>query len=150
MKVVRVNRKKQDTTQTLGFVSITGDNGEPLYADISLERGWRDNKQNVSCIPEGAYPLKKEYSPRFKMDLWEIKEVKGRSECKFHAANYWHDLNGCIAPGVAVKDIDGDGRLDITSSRASLKRFHKAMGDDTEALLIVKNDFPEEVEDLLC
>lgn len=150
MKIVRINRKKQDATQTLGFVLVTGDNDEPVYADISLERGWRDNKRNVSCIPEGMYTLKKEWSPRFKMDLWEIYGVEGRSECKFHAANYWHDLNGCIAPGIAVKDIDRDGRLDVTSSRASLERFHAAMGDDKEAILIVKNVFPKEVEDIFC
>lgn len=147
-KLVTIIRKKQDETQTLGFLHVVGDCNLPLFADICLERGWRNNEQNVSCIPVGMYELRKEWSPKFQADLWEIYGVEGRSECKFHAANYWRDLNGCVAPGMAVADIDGDGRMDVTSSRASLERFHEAMGDDTKAILVVKNGFPKDVKNI--
>lgn len=148
MKIVKIRRKQQDENQSLGFIEVTGEKNEPIYADISLERGWRNNERNVSCIPKGMYTLKKEFSPKFTEMLWEIYGVEGRSECKIHPANRWKELNGCMAPGISVKDIDGDGYLDVTSSRASLERFHAAMGDDTEAMLIVMNDFPKECENL--
>ena len=90
----------------------------------SLERGWRDNKKRISCVPDGIYNLKLEWSNKFKRDLWELYGVKNRSECKFHAANFWRQLNGCIALGNAHKHIDDDGDLDVTSSRIAMKRLH--------------------------
>lgn len=110
-----------------------------LFKSESLERGWRNNMQNVSCIPIGEYPLVLEWSPRFRKDLWEIKEVPGRSECKFHAANFWHQLNGCIALGNNRKFIDGDEVKDITSSRDTMKKFHAALQGNTNARLTVTN-----------
>ncbi|MBO0321829.1 hypothetical protein J0X14_05935 [Muricauda sp. CAU 1633] len=110
-----------------------------LFKGESLERGWVNNKQNISCIPEGEYPLVLEYSPRFKKELWEIKEVPGRSECKFHSANYWYQLNGCIALGNNRKFLDGDEIMDITSSRNTMKLFHKALKGEQEARLTIRN-----------
>jgi len=83
------------------------------------------------------YKVVLEYSNRFKTDLWEIKGVENRSECKFHAANYWYQLNGCIALGSRLADINKDGYNDITSSKNTMKAFHKALENDTEALLII-------------
>jgi hypothetical protein len=138
MKTVIIQRYRVTYDYTLGFCFIKHENGLIDYVGASLERGWRDNQNNVSSIPEGTYPLKLEYSPRFKKDLWEIYDVPGRSECKFHAANYWKQLNGCIALGRKHKDIDGDGDPDVTSSRIVMAEFHDLMSG-TEAKLIVKD-----------
>ncbi|MEM1258833.1 MAG: DUF5675 family protein [Bacteroidota bacterium] len=110
-----------------------------MFKGESLERGWVNNQQNISCIPEGEYPLVLEYSPRFKKELWEIKEVPGRSECKFHSANYWYQLNGCIALGNNRKFMDGDEIMDITSSRPTMKLFHDALNGQREARLTIRN-----------
>lgn len=139
MKTVQVIRNWQDKNQTLGNCSVLGDEGKPIFTAISLERGWRDNQRNVSCVPLGEYLLVLEYSPRFKQNLWELKEVPNRSECKFHAANYWRQLNGCIALGLKLVDIDGDGYNDVTNSRYAMDAFHEAMGDDTTAMLVIKD-----------
>ena len=109
------------------------------YIACTLERGWLDNKSGVSCIPEGIYNMKLEHSPRFKKNLWEIYGVPGRSECKFHAANYWRQLNGCIALGAKHVDIDGDGDPDITSSRDTMKKFHTALQGQQFSQVEVKN-----------
>jgi len=114
---------------------IVYDGDKQLFKSESLERAWLDNANNISCIPVGTYPLVLEHSPRFRKDLWEVKEVPGRAECKFHASNYWHQLNGCIALGNNRKDIDGDKVQDVTSSRKTMDAFHLAMGDDTKANL---------------
>tara|TARA_R110002020_G_scaffold227409_1_gene438035 strand:+ start:552 stop:749 length:198 start_codon:yes stop_codon:yes gene_type:complete len=63
----------------------------------------------------------------------------GRNECKFHAANYSRQLNGCIALGKNRVDIDGDGFKDVTSSKATMALFHKAMNGDKKAVLVVRN-----------
>jgi len=101
--------------------------------------GWLDNQQDISCIPEGKYPLKYEYSPRFKMNLWEIKQVPNRSECKFHSANYWYELNGCIALGITQKDFNNDGFVDNQYSKDALSDFHQIMSLCASAELRVIN-----------
>lgn len=137
MKLIKIYRNWQDTNQTLGSCTVFDEQKKPLFSAISLERGWRDNQQRVSCIPVGIYQVLLEYSNRFKKELWEIKGVENRSECKFHAANYWYQLNGCIALGLSLADINNDGYNDITNSRATMGKFHSVFGTDREALLII-------------
>lgn len=140
--IVKVHRFWQDENQTSGNITvIAADDNFPLYASLGLERGWRNNENNVSCIPIGTYQLKLEYSPRFKTDLWEIKGVPGRAECKFHASNYWYQLNGCIAPGLRYKNINSDKYRDVTNSSNSLKAFHEALRPYTEAILIITGEY---------
>ncbi len=141
MKTIIVNRDFSDDKQTLGVCYVRDEQGKIIFKSESLERGWLDNKSRVSCIPEGGYPVRLEYSNRFRKKLYEIYEVEGRSECKFHSANYWFQLNGCIALGQKRKDINGDGYHDVTSSKVTMRKFHDAMGGDTKALLIVNDLF---------
>tara|TARA_R110000803_G_scaffold89876_1_gene157146 strand:- start:32 stop:463 length:432 start_codon:yes stop_codon:yes gene_type:complete len=141
MKTIIVNRDEGNDSQTMGVCYVKDECGEIIFKSECIERGWLDNKSRVSCIPEGEYPVKLEFSSRFKTDLYEIYGVPGRSECKFHAANYARQLNGCIALGKDRADIDKDGSKDVTSSRNTMKKFHLAMGGDTSAKLIVNDLF---------
>ncbi len=137
MKIV-VIRDWQDENQTLGKCTIYNEEGKPAFSCVSLERGWRDNQRNISCVPEGEYKVVLEWSPKFKQNLWELKGVPNRSECKFHAANYWYQLNGCIALGQKIKDINGDGYNDVTSSRLTMKQFHSTLSGLKEVTLEIK------------
>lgn len=137
--IIEVVREWQDINQTLGTCTIINQfTRKPVFSAMSLERGWQDNKRNISCIPKGEYKVVLEWSPRFKQNLWEIKGVPNRSECKFHASNYWFQLNGCIALGRSLVDINRDGYNDVTSSRSTMKSFHKALKGLKETTLIVK------------
>lgn len=139
MKTVIIYRDYTSDKVTLGKCYIKNEVEEVKYIGNSLERAWKDNENNESCIPEGEYDLVLEYSPRFKKNLWEIYGVPNRAECKFHAANYWYELNGCIALGINRIDINKDGVNDVTSSKATMAVFHKEMEPYTKAKLIVKN-----------
>lgn len=134
LKTVLVNRDLMQSDQSLGICYV-----DSTYVGQSLERGWKDNKNNISCIPEGTYKLVLEYSNRFKKDLWEIKGVPNRAECKFHSANYGFQLNGCIALGEKRVDMNKDGYLDVTSSVLTMNKFHKLLQGEKEAILVVKN-----------
>lgn len=133
---IEIFRYEFETSQTLGECFITNE-GVDLFKAKSLERADDNNKRNVSCIPSGVYRVVLEYSNKFKRDLWEIKGVLNRSECKFHSANYWHQLNGCIALGEKLTDINGDGFRDITSSKKTMKLFHETLKDLKEIELII-------------
>jgi len=139
MKEVIVQRYKVEHNYSLGHCYIRHENGVVEYIGVTLERGWRNNQNGVSCVPKGTYTLKLEHSPKFRKKLWELYGVPNRVECKFHAANYWRQLNGCISIGNNHKHIDNDGDLDVTSSRDSMRRFHKAMGVGFLAKVTIKD-----------
>jgi len=127
MKTLLITRFKITDNYSLGMIFVKDENGILTYLAKTLERGWKDNRNMISCIPRGIYNLKLEMSAKFGIDLWELYGVPNRSECKFHSANYWRQLNGCIALGNKHKDIDGDGDVDVTSSRAAMKLLHTAL-----------------------
>lgn len=118
---------------TLGRLTVRGDGGLPLFECVTLELPWLNNRQRTSCIPEGTYSMFLEYSPAFDRKLWELKGVPGRSEIKIHPANYVSQLRGCIATGLKHADLNGDGTIDVASSKAALERFMDAMGDATQS-----------------
>jgi len=88
---------------TMGELFVDG-----IYECFTLELPWRDNQKNISCIPEGTYPIILERSDHFKRILPELKNVPGRDEIKIHIANWPRELLGCIAVG----QKRGDGYLE--------------------------------------
>lgn len=67
---VEIYRLYQDENQTSGVCIVSDENGFPLFSSVSLERGWRNNKKNISCVPTGKYKIVYEYSNRFDRFLW--------------------------------------------------------------------------------
>jgi hypothetical protein len=50
----------------------------------------------------GTYHCVLEYSPKFKRDLYEIKDHPTMTECKFHIGNTRKDTEGCPLLGMSV------------------------------------------------
>jgi hypothetical protein len=138
--IIKIHRVNQGQHFTLGQCSILDVDLHIRFSSVSLERGWQNNKKNISCVPIGFYRLEYEYSNKFKRNLWELKEVPGRSECKFHSANYWRQLNGCISLGTHFKDIDKDNYLDAVNSKRTMDIFHEVLKGYTEAILIITGE----------
>ena len=89
----------------------SGTNGKILQQGrlivYSIELPWKDNRAQVSCIPEGRYELEKRWSPKFGRHLL-VRNVQLRRNILIHPANdAMHELKGCIAP---VCWITGVGR----------------------------------------
>ena len=127
MKRVILVRDLYDKAYTLGTLMVY-DGPLRVFTSRALELPWENNKPKTSCVLAGTFPLVLEFSPAFKMELWELKDVPNRSEAKVHSANYARQLKGCIAPGLSVGDIDRDGLPDMVNSGEALKRFMSAMG----------------------
>ncbi len=80
-------------------------NGDKICSTIELP--WKENKSQVSCIPEGSYELKKRYTPRFGKHFI-LMNVPDRSFILLHAANdALKEIKGCIAP---VSFLTGEGK----------------------------------------
>lgn len=79
--------------------------GDRLCSTIELP--WKENKPQVSCIPEGRYELRKRYTPRFGRHFI-LMNVPNRSYILLHAANNaLKETRGCIAP---VSVLTGEGK----------------------------------------
>lgn len=138
--IIKIHRFNQDANQTLGTCAVLDHSNKLVFTSLALERGWRNNKRGVSCYPAGVYAVKLEYSNRFKKLLWEVKNVENRSECKFHAANYWNQLEGCTALGQRIRNLNNDNYSDITNSDDTMAEFHLALNNYTEAILIITTE----------
>lgn len=106
--------------------------GKTLY---TVERAWEDNAPFISCIPEGIYQVSKHQSPKFgECFILEGDTVgrfeddgKERSHILIHAANFSHQLQGCIAPGNAITSINGESGAN--SSKPALNWMLKNLPD---------------------
>lgn len=124
---VKLIRHWSDKNQTTGTLLIINEKNQPVFGSLCIERGDRNNQRNVSRVPSGIYPLVWEWSPKFRRNLYELKNVPNRSECKIHPSNFWDQLNGCIAPGIKLKDLDRDGYYDVTSSTTTTRAFERVL-----------------------
>lgn len=125
MKLV-LKRLSDDGAQTLGITSLP--NGRVLH---TLELAWKDNEKKVSCIPPNNYRVIKRYSKKHGFHF-HILGVPNRDYILIHASNFHSDLLGCIAPGTGLKDINNDGRLDVTNSKRALKEMLDFLPDEFE------------------
>ena len=126
MRVI-IDRYFSDDKHTIGTCTVLNKDGVPIFTCSSLERGWLDNKPNESCAPKGEYSMVLEYSPKFNQQLWELKDIPNRSEIKFHASNFWYELNGCIALGRQVLFLNDDKEYDVSRSRDTMNLFHEVL-----------------------
>lgn len=105
----------------------------------TVEQPWRDNKPFKSCVPVGHYTLvpfeSEKYGSVVALENPELNVYANQSDasegdryaCLIHAANWSHQLQGCIAPGAALAwGIDvrtNTENLMVTRSRATLKNL---------------------------
>ncbi len=89
---------------------------------FTMEKPWKDNARNISCIPEGTYDVVPNNSPTFG-ESFLVKDVPNRSHILFHGGNYVDDTQGCILPGLAIVDLNKDDEPDVGSSRAALRQL---------------------------
>ena len=104
---VKITRGKDpENKSTFGKVEVLDGNLKVVWTGSSMERPWKDNKNDESCIPAGLYRLKKRVSPivdktsggEFK-EGWEVTDVQGRTFIMFHVGNYVRNSNGCVLIG---------------------------------------------------
>jgi hypothetical protein len=138
MKKLILVRQLMDDNVTLGTLTLYSDKHQVLQLK-TLELPWKNNTPKVSCIPEGRYLCKYEYSTAFKKNLYELKGVPGRSEVKIHAANYTKELLGCIAVGLIYKDMNADGIPDLGNSSVALAKLHDAIFPQREIYITIVN-----------
>tara|TARA_R110000803_G_scaffold162511_1_gene226103 strand:- start:1478 stop:1882 length:405 start_codon:yes stop_codon:yes gene_type:complete len=114
-------RLRDDGIESLGAFFVY-DGLDKLFECKTCELPWKGNKKNVSCIPRGVYHVTHRNSEKHG-DHLHIEDVPNRTWILIHVVNFEEDLEGCMGVGKDFVDLDRDGDLDITSSRATLDKL---------------------------
>lgn len=132
-----------------------GTPGKMIAGDFrcyTIEQLWDMNKPFVSCVPAGEYTLVPHHSDKYGK-TWALVNHDlsvayaptpnfRRYACLIHAANWAHQLQGCIAPGEKLSAaVDSrrimESRLMVTRSRHTLQQLLDMLsGEDTHTLTI--------------
>ena len=125
-----LDRLGDDTIQTMGSMAVM-DGTNVLFACVTLELPFKDNKKMISCIPRNTtYPCRKRKSSKtFNYPHILVQNVPNRSGICIHIINYSRQLKGCIGVGKNFADLDKDGLKDITSSKDTLEKLLSFLPD---------------------
>jgi hypothetical protein len=85
------------TTNDSGTFGVLIINNKPCF--VTLEPPWKDNQNNISCIPPGTYHATKMYSEKFSKQVYVLHDVPNRDLIEFHIGNLIKDTHGCILLG---------------------------------------------------
>lgn len=130
MKLIITRLPDTDKAQTLGEFTIEGHE----FKGKTMELEYNDNKKRISCIPPGAYIVKKRKSDKYG-NHFHVTDVPNRDFILIHPANYSRQLLGCIAPGESFVDLDKDGLKDVTNSRKTVDKLLEIMPDEFQLII---------------
>jgi len=131
-------RNEQSKYGTFGGLYLEG-MGRFCY---TAEPPWRNNRPNLSCIPEGDYKVVMRFSPKYGWVYW-ITDVVDRTWILIHPGNYAGDRKldlkthtyGCLLLG---RKIGWLGRQKaVLVSRATVLRFNSLMNRQPFRLRII-------------
>lgn len=136
MRNVILRRIESSSHGTFGLLTV----GELTLH--TLELPWKENKSNVSCIPQGGYRVRHQHSPAFRKNLYRLLDVPKRSGILIHAGNFAGDrslglrtdLLGCIALGMDRGVLSG--QKVVTGSVLAISKFEAALGKKDFNLII--------------
>jgi hypothetical protein len=145
MERIILERFESTDQGTFGKIRI---NDETFY---TLELPWRDNRNDISCIPAGNYECEFSMSAHFKRKLYLVNGISGRFGVRIHSANFAGDkdmivngkklksqLHGCIALGLHTGAMGGQKCLLLSS--VAVRKFENLMNRES-FLLEVMNVF---------
>jgi hypothetical protein len=149
MRLVLTRETDQRHDCTLGLLTV---------ADLTLctiERPWvpgigRGGAKGISCVPPGLYRLVR-HDTEAHPETWalvnealDVVHLPGdspsphaRTAVLIHAANFSHELRGCIAPGTRATK-DEQGRPMVASSRQAMSLIRQRVAWTNEHTLEIR------------
>jgi len=116
--VIAVLSRRYGEKQTTGCLYLFQED-RAILSVKTLELPYLENQKNISCIPCGTYDVELIHSLRFG-DSFHVKDVPEREGILIHKGNVVGDTRGCILVGMAFKDINEDGLLDVAESAKAM------------------------------
>ena len=128
--VVSLNRMVDNGVETLGGIIYNS------FTANTLERPWKNNQHNISCVPKGSYHCVWSYMNNLGEHHYQLQNVPGRTGVFIHEGNYYTNSGGCILLGNSLGDINHDGQQDVLNSKVTLQKFETLMGEKPFTLII--------------
>lgn len=97
---------------TLGRLTVFWHETIPTFTCLTAENPHRENRPNLSCVPEGEYELRRSFFhgggyPTFEIFLRGGGPIPGRSLVKIHVGNTADDVEGCVVLGRRPIELRG-------------------------------------------
>jgi hypothetical protein len=108
-KLIRIERFQKTGNSTIGRISVNGQ-----FIGYTLELPWKNNANEISCIPTGQYPVAFRNDPgsKYKYRHLHVRNVPGRQWILVHKGNFPKDTLGCILPGLTFSpDYVGESSI---------------------------------------
>ena len=128
--MIKIKRLSDDGVQTLGILTMPSGK---IYN--TLELAWKNNASKISCIPKGKYKVRKRTSAKYG-EHFHILNVPKRDFILIHNGNFYSEILGCVIVGKGLFDLNGDGRLDVTSSKQAMKEMLSALPNEFDLEII--------------
>ncbi len=138
MEKVKLFRAETSRQGTFGIFSLP--NGLILH---TAEPPWKNNRSNVSCLPEGEYTVNRYISHKFG-HVYRLSDTQTspRSAILIHTGNLAGDIedglishtHGCILPAMRMGVYKNQKA--VLASRVALNKFIDVMGDNSFILTI--------------
>jgi hypothetical protein len=111
---------------------------------VTVERPWKGNTKNISCIPIGVYEIKlgTHYGKPGKEDdytVYELFGVEDRDNIEIHIANYMTDVKGCIGVGRYVYYSEKKKLPGVANSRDTFRELMDAMAGIERSHVRIEN-----------
>lgn len=115
--IITLQRLSDDGIKTLG--GLIFDN---VLIAVTVERPWKNNERQKSCIPVGEYRCVPENHPT-KKQVFRLQKVPNRDGILIHIANSVTEIQGCIAPGLAILDSSIPEKYGVANSAFAMKKL---------------------------
>ena len=111
-----------DNNYILGRLTVFS-NEKVIYSCYTME-------PKKEAIEKGVYPITYNYSPKFKRDLYLVRDTEPRNGIRLHQGNTSADSSGCILVGTYFMNNR------IEESFSALQRLHKVLNRQDSTLVI--------------
>lgn len=135
---IEITRSPIDN-ETPGLFRVLN-NDATVFSCDSLELPYINNEHGISCIPCGIYEWEKvPATAHIPYEHISIKNVPNRDGICIHIGNYAAgkkvDILGCVIVGDALKDVNGDGNLDIIDSKIVFEKLMAILPNNGQLII---------------
>jgi hypothetical protein len=118
---MKLTRFSYGPNGTFGILEV---DGKEYY---TVEPPWNDNEVGRSCIPEGTYRIRRDFTGKF--HGFRLEDVPGRTAIEMHKGSTMRHTAGCIIPGTGLGFVRG--MWAVTNSAAAMRELKQmASGED--------------------
>ena len=126
-----LRRLAYDDDGTPGILFVNG-----AFYCFTLERPWAQNRRNVSCIPEGTYPVEFRRSGSFALppdhggpERLYVRRVPGRSRILIHWGNKIVHTKGCILAGRGLRGTPSHDRYFLSRTKVTVLALEELLNE---------------------